>query len=115
MTECITLDFGDKLQDSKTIVDWFTNYGWSYDSESGKMLQGEEQFYINVYQKIGAIYFRESNVEFPDDVFAFILTHPGSSVSLATIKDNDYVDMDTAQDFTYAKFVKLLNADLEEE
>ena len=39
MSECITLDLGDELKDSKSIVDWFTNYGWSYDSETGKMLQ----------------------------------------------------------------------------
>jgi len=116
LTECITIDYDEKqMLKGKEIIAWFTEQGWSYDSDSGILMQGTDKVYINIYQQISAIYFRESNVEFPDDVFAFILSHPGSSVSLATIKDNDYVDMDTAQDFTYAKFVKLLNADLEEE
>jgi hypothetical protein len=116
LTECITIDYDEKqMPKGKEIIAWFTEQGWSYDSDSGILMQGTDKVYINIYKQISAIYFRESNVEFPDDVFAFILTHPGSSVSLATIKDNDYVDMDTAQDFTYAKFVKLLNADLEEE
>ncbi len=108
MSECITLDYGDKLKDSKSIVDWFTNYGWSYDSDTGKMLQGEEQFYINVYQKIGAIYFRESGMEFPNDVFGFIVENPSKTVSLVSVDENDYVNMETAQEFEYDVFVKMI-------
>jgi hypothetical protein len=116
MTECITIDYTDEqMPKSEDIVSWFTEQGWSYDADTGILMQGTDKIYINIYKQISAIYFRESNVDFPDDVFAFILSHPGSSVSLATIDDNDYVNMDTAQDFTYDKFVELLNADLEEE
>ena len=111
MTECITLDFGDELQESNTIVDWFTNYGWSYDNETGKMLQGDEQFYINVYQKIGAIYFRESGMEFPNDVFGFILENPSKTVSLVSVDKHDYVDMETAQEFDYVKFIEMIQSD----
>lgn len=116
MTECITIDYTEEqMPKSEDIVSWFTEQGWSYDADTGILMQGTEKIYINIYNQISAIYFRESNVDFPDDVFAFILSHPGSSVSLATIEANDYVNMDTAQDFTYDKFVELLNADLEEE
>jgi len=108
MTECITLDFGDNLEDSQSIIEWFTNYGWSYDSETGKMLQGDEQFYINVYQKIGAIYFRESGMEFPNDVFGFIVENPSKTVSLVSVDSHDYVDMDTAQEFEYGKFIEMI-------
>ena len=108
MSECITLDLGDELKDSKSIVDWFTNYGWSYDSETGKMLQGEEQFYINIYQKIGAIYFKESGMDFPDDVFGFIVEIPSKTISLVSVDDSEYVDMSTAQEFTYDKFVEMI-------
>ena len=108
MSECITLDYGDELKDSKSIVDWFTNYGWIYDSDTGKMLQGEEQFYINIYQKIGAIYFRESGMEFPNDVFGFIVENPSKTVSLVSVDQNDYADMDTAQEFEYDVFVKMI-------
>ena len=108
MSECITLDLGDELKDSKSIVDWFTNYGWSYDSETGKMLQGEEQFYINIYQKIGAIYFKESGMDFPDDVFGFIVENPSKTNSLVSVDDSEYVDMSTAQEFTYDKFVEMI-------
>jgi|TARA_R110000824_G_scaffold79775_6_gene200924 hypothetical protein len=108
MSECITLDLGDELKDSKSIVDWFTNYGWSYDSETGKMLQGEEQFYINIYQKIGAIYFKESGMDFPDDVFGFIVENPSKTISLVSVDDSEYVDMSTAQEFTYDKFVEMI-------
>jgi len=116
LTECITIDYTEEqMPESKDIVKWFTDQGWSYDADTGILMQGTDKVYINIYKQISAIYFRESNIEFPDDVFAFILTHPGSNVSLATIGDNDYVNMDTAQDFTYDNFVKLLNADLEGE
>tara|TARA_R110002074_G_scaffold261582_1_gene433892 strand:+ start:36 stop:377 length:342 start_codon:yes stop_codon:yes gene_type:complete len=108
MSECITLDLGDELKDSKSIVDWFTNYGWSYDSETGKMLQGEEQFYINIYQKIGAIYFKESGMDFPDDVFGFIVENPSKTISLVSVDDSEYVDMSKAQEFTYDKFVEMI-------
>tara|TARA_A100001234_G_C12512298_1_gene336695 strand:+ start:408 stop:749 length:342 start_codon:yes stop_codon:yes gene_type:complete len=108
MSECITLDYGDELKDSKSIVDWFNNYGWSYDSDTGKMLQGEEQFYINIYQKIGAIYFRESGMEFPNDVFGFIVENPSKTVSLVSVDQNDYANMDTAQEFEYDVFVKMI-------
>lgn len=108
MSECITLDYGDELKDSKSIVDWFTKYGWSYDSDTGKMLQGEEQFYINIYQKIGAIYFRESGMEFPNDVFGFIVENPSKTVSLVSVDQNDYADMDTAQEFEYDVFVQMI-------
>jgi len=108
MSECITLDLGDELKDSKSIVDWFTNYGWSYDSETGKMIQGEEQFYINIYQKIGAIYFKESGMDFPDDVFGFIVENPSKTISLVSVDESEYVDMSTAQEFTYDKFVEMI-------
>tara|TARA_B100000683_G_C12475912_1_gene549533 strand:+ start:1211 stop:1552 length:342 start_codon:yes stop_codon:yes gene_type:complete len=108
MSECITLDYGDELKDSQSIVNWFTNYGWSYDSDTGKMLQGEEQFYINIYQKIGAIYFRESGMEFPNDVFGFIVENPSKTVSLVSVDANDYANMETAQEFQYDVFVKMI-------
>ena len=108
MSECITLDYGDELKDSQSIVNWFTNYGWSYDSDTGKMLQGEEQFYINIYQKIGAIYFRESGMEVPNDVFGFIVENPSKTVSLVSVDANDYANMETAQEFQYDVFVKMI-------
>ena len=102
------MDFGDELKDNQEIIDWFTNYGWSYDGETGKMIRGEDQFYINVYQKIGAIYFRESGMEFPIDVFGFIVENPSKTVSLVSVDAHDYADMDTAQEFPYEKFVEMI-------
>lgn len=115
MSECITLDFGDQLKDNQTIIEWFTQYGWSYDGETGKMLRGDEQFYLNVYQKIGAIYFRESGMDFPVDVFGFIVENPSKTVSLVTVDEKDYVDMNTAQEFPYDQFVEMIQAMEEEE
>ena len=116
MTECITIDYtGEQMPSNTDIVSWFTERGWNYDADTGILLQGTDKVYINIYSQISAVYFRESNVEFPDDIFAFILEHQGQTVSLATIDDNEYVDMETAQDFTYEEFVNLLNADIDEE
>jgi len=108
MSECITLDFGDALKDNQTIIDWFTNHGWGYDGDTGKMIRGEDQFYINVYQKIGAIYFRESGMDFPVDVFGFIVENPCKTVSLVSVDENDYADMESAQEFAYDKFIEMI-------
>ena len=108
MSECITLDFGEVLKDNQSIIDWFTNYGWNYDGETGKMIRAEDQFYINVYQKIGAVYFRESGMDFPVDVFGFIVENPCKTVALVSVDENDYVDMSSAQEFPYAKFIDMI-------
>jgi hypothetical protein len=108
MSECITLDFGDALNDNQTIIDWFTNHGWGYDSDTGKMIREEDQFYINIYQKIGAIYFRESGMDFPVDVFGFIVENPCKTVSLVSVDENDYADMESAQEFSYDKFIEMI-------
>lgn len=115
MSECITLDFGEVLKDNQSIIDWFTNYGWNYDGETGKMIRGEGQFYINIYQKIGAVYFRESGMDFPVDVFGFIVENPCKTVSLVSVDENDYVDMNSAQEFPYEKFIEKIRDTKEDE
>lgn len=109
MSECITIDYGEKMLQNEAILDWFRQYGWSYDSDTGKMLQGEDQFYINIYQKISAIYFRESGQDFPDAVFGFIVEHPAQVVALVSVGEDDYIDMDSAQEFTYPEFVEQIS------
>ena len=52
-------------------------------------------------------------MEFPNDVFGFIVENPSKTVSLVSVDKNDYVNMDTAQEFEYEKFIDMIR-DVEE-
>ena len=47
-------------------------------------------------------------MDFPDDVFGFIVENPSKTISLVSVDDSEYVDMSTAQEFTYDKFVEMI-------
>ena len=52
LTECITIDYTEEqMPESKDIVKWFTDQGWSYDADTGILMQGTDKVYINIYKQ----------------------------------------------------------------
>lgn len=107
MTECISMDFEDKV-DSENIKEWFGIRGYTYDADSGIMSSSEGSFYLSIYSKVGSVFFREWQGEFPDVVLDFVINHPSKVVSLLTVDDKGYPDLDTANDFSHQEFIDLL-------
>ena len=69
--------------------------------------QGDEA-YMTIYSKVGNVFFREWNQEFPDFIFEFVFAHPCKDISLLSVDDRGYPDPDTASQFTHEEFCTLL-------
>lgn len=107
MTECISMDFEEQV-DSENIKEWFGSKGYTYDADNGIMSSSEGSFYLSIYSKVGSVFFREWQGEFPDVVLDFVINHPSKVVSLLTVDDKGYPDLDTANDFSHQEFIDLL-------
>lgn len=108
MSECISMDFSGEV-DGDVIKAWFEEQGIKYDTDTGVLSNGSDEAYMTVYSKVGNVFFREWNQEFPDFVFHFVLTHPCNVVSLLSVDDQGFPDPDTASEFTYEQFFELLS------
>jgi len=109
MSECISMDFNGEVN-GEAIKTWFEEQGIKYDTDTGVLNDGTHEAYMTVYSKVGNVFFREWNQEFPDFVFHFVFTHPCKVVSLLSVDDRGFPDPTTASEFTYEQFCELLSA-----
>ncbi len=110
MSECISMEFETEV-DSESIKDWFTKKGVKYDADTGILSDGTNEAYMTIYSKVGNVFFREWEQEFPDFIFEFVFAHPCKVLSLLSVDDRGYPDPDTASQFTHEEFCTLLVSD----
>jgi hypothetical protein len=110
MSECISMEFENEV-DGESIKNWFTKKGVNYDADTGVLSDGNNEAYMTIYSKVGNIFFREWEQEFPDFVFEFVFAHPCKVLSLLSVDDRGYPDPDTASQFTHEEFCTLLATD----
>ncbi len=107
MSECISMEFSEDV-DAGSIKDWFADRAFNYDADTGVLSNGKDEVYLTIYSKVGNVFFREWDQPFPDVVFEFVMSHPCERLSLLTVDDRGYPDIDTASEFKHDEFVALL-------
>ena len=110
MSECISMEFETEV-DGEAIKNWFTQKGVNYDADTGVLSDGTNEAYMTIYSKVGNVFFREWNQEFPDFIFEFVFAHPCKDLSLLSVDDRGYPDPDSASQFTHEEFCTLLATD----